>query len=640
MKLLFFSSTFPYPLNEGIKTPVYNLIKEFSKYFEVYLLSFILPEEKIYVEEMEKFCTDIITLEFTPTKSYIKRAFNTFFSNIPFNIEQFFCAKMKEKFVEIVEKQNFDILFFDFFTTAIYVKFITKPITKIFHYHDSMSINFYRNYLVSKNIIEKIYWYKQYKKVLNFEKNLHFLFDKITVVAKKDKNWILEKTRVSKDKIEVIPNGIDLGYFKFYSEDEKQKIREKLKIRTPSLIFRGIMSFKPNIDSCLWFIKNVFPLLKQKIENIKLYIVGPNPSREILKYVSDNVIVTGYVEDLREYMVACDINICPMISGSGIKNKILEALALGVPTVATPIATEGIPELEDNKNILVASTPQQFVEKILLLLENKNLYNIIVQNGRKLIAENYTWEKQTKKFINIFEELNKEYEVKKISIIIPAYNEEKTIKQVIKRVSNIEFGIDKEIIVINDGSEDNTAEKVNELIKDGYNIKLISHIKNSGKGCAIRTGIANSTGEIIVIQDADLEYEPSELKTLIQPIIDKKTFVVYGSRFLKKNPVLYKTYYLGNKFMSFVISFLFGQQITDPYTCYKILHKKIFEKMNLESKKFEFEAEITCKLLKNGYKILEIPISYNPRSLKQGKKIKFKDAVVGLLTILKIKFFG
>lgn len=225
----------------------------------------------------------------------------------------------------------------------------------------------------------------------------------------------------------------------------------------------------------------------------------------------------------------------------------------------------------------------------------------------------------------------------KLSIIIPVYNEEDTISEIIKKIEDIDFGIDKEIIIVDDGSTDNTSNILKE-IKNFDNIKIFYHKKNQGKGAALRTGIANSTGDIIAIQDADLEYNPEQIKNLIEPILENKCLIVYGSRFLKKNPVLYKKYYLGNKIISSFISLIFRKKVTDSYTCYKIFHKKLLKDITLKSKGFEIEAELTCKFLKKGYKILELPIDYKPRSLKQGKKIKFKDAIKGILTILKIAF--
>lgn len=226
----------------------------------------------------------------------------------------------------------------------------------------------------------------------------------------------------------------------------------------------------------------------------------------------------------------------------------------------------------------------------------------------------------------------------KLSIIIPVYNEEKTISKVVEKVKSLNFDVEKEIIVVDDGSTDNTPFILKRLKDKFRDIKFVFHEKNQGKGTAVRTGISISTGDIIVIQDADMEYDPHQIKDLIQPILRNDCLIVYGSRFLKDNPVLYRKYYLGNKLISWIIGFLFGKRLTDSYTCYKVFHRKVLENITLKSKGFEIEAELTCKFLKCGYKILELPISYIPRSLQQGKKIRFKDAIKGFLTALKIRF--
>lgn len=227
----------------------------------------------------------------------------------------------------------------------------------------------------------------------------------------------------------------------------------------------------------------------------------------------------------------------------------------------------------------------------------------------------------------------------KVSIIVPIYNEVKTVEQIIRKLLDIDFSIDKEIILVDDGSSDGTTELLKNIQTKYDKLKIIFHEKNLGKGAAIRTGLCNVSGDIIAIQDADLEYNPEELKQLILPILNCEYEIVYGSRFLKKNPVIYKKYYLGNKFMTFIVNLLFGAKLTDSYTCYKVFSKRVLEGIILKSKGFEIEAELTSIFLKCRYKILELPISYSPRTLLQGKKIKFKDAIKGLLTILRVKIF-
>ncbi|HCJ66630.1 MAG TPA: glycosyl transferase [Elusimicrobia bacterium] len=225
----------------------------------------------------------------------------------------------------------------------------------------------------------------------------------------------------------------------------------------------------------------------------------------------------------------------------------------------------------------------------------------------------------------------------KLSIIVPVYNEEKTIKKVLEKLANLDAGVGKEIIVIDDGSTDGTCEILRKFQIPNSKFQIIFQEKNQGKGAAVRRGFQEADGDILIIQDADLEYNPEEYEKLIKPIIAGETKVVCGSRFLQENPNLYRRYLWGNKFLSFLISFLYRVKITDAYTGYKVMSKEIYKNLNLKSNGFEFEAEITCEFLKKGYKILEIPISYNPRSIKEGKKINYKDAIYGIWTIIKLQ---
>lgn len=237
----------------------------------------------------------------------------------------------------------------------------------------------------------------------------------------------------------------------------------------------------------------------------------------------------------------------------------------------------------------------------------------------------------------------------KLSIIIPVFNEENTVSEVIRRILSLKLvGIEKEIIVVDDGSTDATGSAISSFTTPsrGHNFRLIRHKKNQGKGSAIKTGIKNATGDYIIIQDADLEYDPKDIPRLVAPVKKGLAQVVYGTR-LKRMPNFSKDersprfllHYIGNKFLSFITSVLYGQWITDMETCYKLFPKKAVEGINLEAKGFEFEPEITAKLLKKGYKILEISISTNPRSYNEGKKLDtFKDGIIALFTLLKFRF--
>ncbi len=230
-----------------------------------------------------------------------------------------------------------------------------------------------------------------------------------------------------------------------------------------------------------------------------------------------------------------------------------------------------------------------------------------------------------------------------LSIIIPVYNEEKTIKDIISKVKKVKLPsqISKEIITVDDNSTDSSFE----ILKGLKDIKLLSHTVNQGKGAAIRTGIKRSAGEIIIIQDADLEYDPNDYPRLIAPIIRGKAGVVYGTRlknypikFFGKKHTPFLTHYLGNKFLSFITRVLYQSNITDMETCYKVFRKNVIKNIKIKSNRFEFEPEITAKILKGGYKIHEVQIRVNPRGYDEGKKITWRDGFLAIWTLVKYRF--
>ncbi len=222
----------------------------------------------------------------------------------------------------------------------------------------------------------------------------------------------------------------------------------------------------------------------------------------------------------------------------------------------------------------------------------------------------------------------------KLSVIMPVFNEESTIEKIIDRVKRVD--IDKQIIVVNDGSTDRTGRILENRLDSS--IKIIHHKRNQGKGSAIRTAIPYIEGKVTVIQDGDLEYDPADYQRLLVPILEGKDKVVYGSRFLQYNKPIYLHFVLGNKFLTWLINILYHSNLTDSYTCYKAFDSNVLRSLTLQTERFEFEAGVTVKLLKKGYRIREVPISYSPRTLREGKKIGWKDAFWGILTIIKYRF--
>jgi glycosyltransferase involved in cell wall biosynthesis len=225
----------------------------------------------------------------------------------------------------------------------------------------------------------------------------------------------------------------------------------------------------------------------------------------------------------------------------------------------------------------------------------------------------------------------------KLSVVVPVYNERKTILAVYEKIRAVD--LDKEILLIDDCSTDGTGDIIKGL--EDKNTKVFFHEKNMGKGAALRTGFKNATGDILVIQDADLEYDPGEYPKLIKPILEGKADVVYGSRFSggECHRVLFFWHMAGNKFLTLLSNILTNLNLTDMETCYKVFKRQIFEKIRIEENRFGFEPEITAKLSKMGARIYEVGISYSGRTYEEGKKIRWKDGFSAIRCILKYNLF-
>jgi glycosyltransferase involved in cell wall biosynthesis len=224
-----------------------------------------------------------------------------------------------------------------------------------------------------------------------------------------------------------------------------------------------------------------------------------------------------------------------------------------------------------------------------------------------------------------------------ISIVVPVFNEARTVADVIQRLIAIDLPAPREILVVNDGSTDGTRQVLDQIV-ERPELRIIHAEKNGGKGSAIRIGFARATGSIVAIQDADLELDPAQIADLVKPILDGRTRVVYGSRFLAGRPDAPWLSVLANQVLTGITNLLYGGRITDMETCYKIMERDVAVSLNLESNRFDIEPEITAKLLRAGHQILELPIQFNPRSRAQGKKIGWRDGVRAIQVLLKYRF--
>jgi glycosyltransferase involved in cell wall biosynthesis len=226
----------------------------------------------------------------------------------------------------------------------------------------------------------------------------------------------------------------------------------------------------------------------------------------------------------------------------------------------------------------------------------------------------------------------------KLSVVIPVYNEKTTIAEVIHRVQAVDVGMEKEILVVDDGSTDGTRDILEKLASGP--IKVVLHEKNKGKGCALHTGFSQAEGDIVLVQDADLEYDPRDYPKLLEPILDGRADVVYGSRFLGgPHRVLFFWHYVGNRLLTACCNMLSNLNMTDMETCYKVFKRELLQKIRLKSERFGFEPEITIKVAKLKCRVYEVPISYSGRDYAEGKKIGWKDGVAAFFHMIRYRFF-
>ena len=227
----------------------------------------------------------------------------------------------------------------------------------------------------------------------------------------------------------------------------------------------------------------------------------------------------------------------------------------------------------------------------------------------------------------------------KLSVIVPVYNERDTIGELLARLRSVSFEpVEKEIVVVEDCSTDGTRELLAEVAPaDAADLRVVYHARNQGKGAAIRTGLAHATGDYVIIQDADLEYDPREIPRLLEPVLAGRATTVYGSRFLGRVRRMTFGQWLGNKALTLVTNALYGARLTDMETCYKLMPAGVVKSLKLRAERFDFEPEVTAKLRKRGQRILELPISYAARTEKEGKKISWKDGLPALWALVKYR---
>jgi glycosyltransferase involved in cell wall biosynthesis len=222
-----------------------------------------------------------------------------------------------------------------------------------------------------------------------------------------------------------------------------------------------------------------------------------------------------------------------------------------------------------------------------------------------------------------------------LSIIVPVFNERNTVGEAIRRVREVSLEIEREIIMVDDGSDDGTADILHRL--SDSTVRVVTQTENRGKGAAVRRGIEEARGDVIVIQDADLEYDPRDLVHLLRPLLEGQARVVYGSRFTGEHRNMFFWHWIGNRFLSLVTNILFNTTLSDMETCYKMFDAELLRSFNLSANRFDFEPEVTATALRLGERIWEVPISYAGREMHEGKKITWRDGFPALATLIRLR---
>ncbi|MHB1584697.1 MAG: glycosyltransferase family 2 protein [Acidimicrobiales bacterium] len=223
-----------------------------------------------------------------------------------------------------------------------------------------------------------------------------------------------------------------------------------------------------------------------------------------------------------------------------------------------------------------------------------------------------------------------------LSVIVPVFNERATVAEVIRRVRAVDVPLRVDVVVVDDASTDGT-DKVLATIEDST-VRVVTHQRNQGKGAAVRTGLAHAHGDLVVVQDADLEYDPEDWPRLLDPVLRGKAFVVYGSRFTGERKNMLPLHWVGNRFLSLVTNILYRSTLSDMETCYKLFDRRVLDGITIVSDRFDFEPEITAKVLRRGFRIYEVPISYAGREPDEGKKITWRDGLGALRALVRFRF--
>lgn len=383
MRILIITPSCPYPPHKsGGALIIYNLLRQNSN-DNIDLLYYDEYDEK--AESVIKKHVDNLYNKDLKLRTKCKDRILSIMKRIPYGLYQYKYSLFK-KYFHILTQNEYDVVFFDQFSSVLFSDMV-KCDKKIFFECDCISLYYYRKFKVnSKNILEKLYNNLQYRYYRRIEKNYYNKFAKVFFVSEADELYVKNNFSKDYDNIDHINLGVDIEHFNAQNYNN-------VKLKDNIIIFTGIMSYSPNKNAAIYFCENILPDLVKAYPDLKFYIVGKNPDNEIKQLQNRNIIVTGFVDDIAEYIAKATVYVSPLKYGTGMKNKILEAMSMNKPIVASSVSVEGINELKDGENIFIANTNEEWKSKILKLLSSKDIRQKIGDKGRTIVIKNYSWKK-------------------------------------------------------------------------------------------------------------------------------------------------------------------------------------------------------------------------------------------------------
>lgn len=380
-KIFFLLSRVPYPLEKGDKLRAFHQIKELSVQYDIYLCA--LSDKAVHADAtniLKLYCKEIFIIKISKAAILFNLIRNLFFSKLPLQVAYFYFPFVKNKIEERLNQIKPNHIFCQLVRMSEYVKELSIP--KTLDYMDALSRG------MERRVNKAPFYLKPFLKIETrrlklYEHDIFGFFENRIIISEQDRNLIVHPENY---KIHIIENGVDAGYF-----TPKEK-----SVKKYHLIFSGNMSYPPNIDAAKYLVKEIMPLVWKIKPDVKVAIAGANPTAEIKKLQSPFVEITGWVENMADYYNASEIFVAPMQLGSGLQNKLLEAMAVGIPCITSELANNAL-GAQQNIEILIAQTAKEFAEKILLLLENKSVYNTIAKNGRAFVLSSYSWKKAAEK---------------------------------------------------------------------------------------------------------------------------------------------------------------------------------------------------------------------------------------------------